>query len=79
MTNAEFAEFVAATGHVTLAEIPPDPADYPGMLPELAQPGSLVFEPTAGPVPLAGAPVWWHFRLGANWRAPTGPGSRRGT
>ena len=45
------------------------------MLPELAQPGSLVFEPTSGPVPLTGGPVWWHFRLGASWRTPTGPGS----
>jgi len=75
VTNAEFADFVDATGHVTLAELPPDPKDYPGMLPELAQPGSLVFEPTPGPVALTGAPVWWHFLLGANWRAPTGPGS----
>ena len=33
VTNAEFARFVAATGHVTFAEIPPDPRDYPGMDP----------------------------------------------
>lgn len=75
VTNAEFAAFVAVTGHVTLAEVPPDPKDYPGMLPELAHPGSLVFEPTPAPVPLTGGPVWWHFRLGAMWRAPLGPGS----
>ena len=30
VTNAEFAEFVAATGYVTVAERPLDPADYPG-------------------------------------------------
>ncbi len=75
VTNAQFAAFVAETGHVTFAEIAPDPKDYPGMPPELAQPGSLVFEPTLGPVPLTGAPVWWHFCIGANWRAPQGPGS----
>ncbi len=75
VTNTEFADFVAATGHVTLAEMAPDPKDYPGMLPELGQPGSLVFDPPPGPVSLTGGPVWWHFRLGASWRAPTGPGS----
>ncbi len=74
VTNAGFAAFVAATGHVTFAEIAPDPQDYPGMLPELAQPGSLVFEPTPGPVDPASL-SWWHFRLGANWRQPLGPGS----
>ncbi|MCX7865371.1 MAG: formylglycine-generating enzyme family protein, partial [Novosphingobium sp.] len=76
VTNAQFAAFVAATGHVTSAEIAPDPKDYPGMSPEMARAGSLVFEKTAGPVDLAsGAVVWWHFRFGANWRAPLGPGS----
>ena len=33
VTNREFAAFVEATGYVTLAEIAPDPADYPGMDP----------------------------------------------
>lgn len=74
VTNAQFAGFVAATGHVTFAEIAPDPKDYPGMSPQLAQPGSLVFEPTAGPVDPASL-AWWHFSIGANWRAPTGTGS----
>ena len=57
VTNTEFADFVAATGHVTLAEMAPDPKDYPGMLPELAQPGSLVFDPPPGPVSLTNGPV----------------------
>ncbi len=70
----EFRRFVAATGHVTFAEIAPDPKDYPGMLPELAQPGSLVFEMTPGPVDLDRV-SWWDFRIGANWRQPLGPGS----
>lgn len=76
VTNAQFAAFVAATGHVTFAEVAPDPKDYPGMPPDMAQPGSLVFEKTAGPVDLTLAQVpWWHFRFGANWRQPLGPGS----
>ena len=75
VTNRQFASFVEATGHRTMAEIAPDPCDYPGMDPALAQPGSLVFEKTAGPVDLADLGQWWQFRLGADWRHPTGPGS----
>ncbi|MCB2066122.1 MAG: formylglycine-generating enzyme family protein [Erythrobacter sp.] len=75
VTNRQFADFVAATGHVTLAEIAPDPADYPGMDPALAQPGSLVFRRTPQPVRLDDFSQWWEFCLGADWRHPTGPGS----
>ncbi|MEI9926920.1 MAG: formylglycine-generating enzyme family protein [Sphingomonas sp.] len=75
VTNDRFARFVAATGHVTLAETAPDPADYPGLLPELAQAGSLVFEKTPGPVPLNDVTQWWLFLFGADWRHPAGPES----
>lgn len=74
VTNAQFEVFVAATGHVTLAEIAPDPGYYPGMPLELAKPGSAVFELTDKPVDTS-VPSWWHFRLGACWRTPEGPGS----
>ncbi len=74
VTNAEFARFVAETGHVTFAEIAPDPRDYPGMSPDMARAGSLVFEPTPGPVDLRSL-AWWSFRFGADWRHPLGPGS----
>ena len=50
VTNAEFARFVEETGHVTVAEIAPDPADFPGADPALLVPGSQVFTLTAGPV-----------------------------
>jgi formylglycine-generating enzyme required for sulfatase activity len=73
VTNAQFARFVAETGHVTLAEIAPDPADYPGMAPEMAQAGSLVFRRTEGPVDLGDYSQWWEFRFGADWRHPLGP------
>ena len=73
VTNREFAKFVAATGHKTVAETPPDPRDYPGMLPDMAQPGSLVFRKTAGPVDLRDFTQWWEFRFGADWRHPLGP------
>jgi sulfatase modifying factor 1 len=38
VTNDQFSRFVATTGHVTVAEVPPDPADYPGADPELVVP-----------------------------------------
>ncbi|MBA3715449.1 MAG: hypothetical protein H0W76_23835 [Pyrinomonadaceae bacterium] len=34
VTNAQFEEFVKATGYVTLAERQPDPKDYPGADPQ---------------------------------------------
>ena len=35
VTNESFARFVAETRHVTFAEMPPNPADYPGAKKEL--------------------------------------------
>jgi formylglycine-generating enzyme required for sulfatase activity len=75
VTNAEFAQFVAATGHVTLAEIPPDAKDYPGALPEMLYAGSLVFVPPGRPVDLRDWSQWWTFLKGADWRHPNGPDS----
>jgi formylglycine-generating enzyme len=49
VTNRQFREFLKATGHVTLAEIPPDPQDYPGALPHMLRAGSLVFSSPKGP------------------------------
>lgn len=75
VTNRQFAKFVEATGYRTFAETAPDAKDYPGMDPALAQPGSLVFQPTSGPVPLHDFSQWWAFVIGADWRHPLGPGS----
>ena len=75
VTNAAFARFVAETGYVTVAEIAPDPKDYPGMLPGMDRAGSLVFHKTPGPVDMADASNWWHFTFGACWKHPLGPGS----
>lgn len=52
VTNADFARFVDATGYVTLAERDPDPAMYPGALPEMLVPGGMVFHKPPGPVDL---------------------------
>jgi sulfatase modifying factor 1 len=73
VTNAAFARFVGATGYVTFAERAPDPKDYPGMEPALAKPGSLVFSPTPGPIPLNEPLRWWRFQFDADWRRPQGP------
>jgi sulfatase modifying factor 1 len=75
VTNAEFRRFVKATGHVTGAERPPDPGDFPDADPADLVPGSLVFRPTSGPVPLDDWTRWWHWVRGADWRHPEGPGS----
>ena len=74
VTNAQFAAFVEATDYTTFAEKAPDPKDYVGMLPELAEAGSLVFQPTPGPVDLNSL-AWWTWSTGANWRHPLGPDS----
>ena len=75
VTNAQYAEFVADTGYVTVAERPMDPALYPGVAPEDLQPGALIFVPTAGPVDLNDWRQWWDWAPGACWRHPFGPES----
>jgi sulfatase modifying factor 1 len=75
VTNERFARFIDATGHTTFAEIPPDPKDYPGALPEMLYAGSLVFLKPDGPVDRRQIANWWHFIRGAEWRHPYGPES----
>ena len=48
VTVSEFRRFVDATGYVTVAERPLDPADFPGADPAQLVPGSLVFRKTRG-------------------------------
>jgi formylglycine-generating enzyme len=75
VTVREFRRFVADTEYVTVAERPLDPADYPDADPALLRPGSLVFRPAPGPVPLNDASRWWAYVPGACWRHPEGPDS----
>lgn len=72
VTNREFARFVEATGHVTLAERPADPADYPGADPAMLAPASVVFVPPPGRVDLRNHYNWWQYVPGADWRHPRG-------
>jgi uncharacterized membrane protein YidH (DUF202 family) len=75
VTNRQFRRFVEDTGYTTSAEIAPDPAQYPGALPEMLPPASVVFVRTTGPVDLLNHFAWWRFIPGADWRHPRGPGS----
>jgi formylglycine-generating enzyme required for sulfatase activity len=75
VTVAEFRRFVNATDHVSWAEQAPDPAQYPGVVPGLLVPGSLVFTASAGPVDLSDISNWWAWTPAADWRHPEGPGS----
>jgi formylglycine-generating enzyme len=64
VSNAEFAAFVAATGHVTETEQYGWSFVFGGLLPD-------DFPPTRA---VAAAP-WWRQVYGADWRHPEGPGS----
>jgi formylglycine-generating enzyme required for sulfatase activity len=75
VTVTEFRRFVKQTGHVTMAELAPDPAAYPGADRTLLVPGSLVFRKARGPVDLRDVRNWWEYVPGASWRHPDGPGS----
>jgi formylglycine-generating enzyme required for sulfatase activity len=75
VTNGEFARFVAATGYVTVAERPIDPAAFPGADPALLRPGGLVFHRPTGRADLRDWRRWWEYVPGASWRAPRGPAS----
>jgi formylglycine-generating enzyme len=74
VTVEEFRRFAKATGYVTVAQRPLDPADYPDADPSLLVPGSLVFRRTEGPVDLRDFRNWWAYLPGADWRHPDGPG-----
>ncbi len=75
VTNEQYAKFVEATGYVTVAERRPKAEDFPGVPPEALVPGSILFTPTEGPVPLGNFMAWWRYEAGASWRHPNGVGS----
>jgi len=83
VTNAQFAEFVKATGYITTAEKKPDWEEMKKQLP----PGtpkppesdlvaaSLIFSQPDHAVSLNDYSQWWKWQAGADWKHPHGPGS----
>ena len=86
VTNDGFRKFVDATGYLTTAERKPKWEDLQKQLPpgtpkpddSVFVPGSMVFVPTRGPVPLDKPGRWWRWVPGADWQHPLGPRSRLG-
>ena len=89
VTNRQFRDFVEATGYVTTAERPIDPADLRGQMPdeqlaalpdEAFDPSSICFNSSFDPSQIDKSdPRWpysvWRIVKGANLRQPEGPGS----
>jgi formylglycine-generating enzyme required for sulfatase activity len=75
VTNELFERFVVETAHRTFAEVPPNPADYPGAQPDMLYAGSLVFVKPSGPVDPRDCLKWWRYVRNASWRRPHGAGS----
>jgi formylglycine-generating enzyme len=75
VTNGQFAKFAEATGYVTLAEKPVDPALFAvpeaQIPPDLLLPGSAVFSPPDRPS--NNYADWWSYVPGARWTKPYGP------
>lgn len=75
VTNTSFAQFVTATGYVTLAERPAPPELYHNVPAEALVPSSAVFLQPPAALDRADAYQWWHYVAGADWRHPEGPDS----
>ena len=83
VTNAQFAEFVNATGYVTTAERAPTMDEIMSQLPPgtpqpdsaLLVPGSMVFKMSDTRLLSDDYRQWWFWVPGASWRYPEGPDS----
>ena len=84
VTNKQFEKFVKATNYITVAERKIDweemkkelPPNTPKPHDSILQPGSLVFNKNIDAVVNMNTYFqWWTWKIGANWRHPSGPNS----
>ena len=83
VTNAQFEQFVKATGYITTAERKPDwealkkqlPPGTPKPDESQLVAASLVFTPPNHTIDLNDYGQWWSWTKGASWKHPHGPGS----
>lgn len=78
VTNAQFKEFVDATGYITFAEKPLSREVFPVAPEEQLVPGATVFAPpleNINPRSTHDPWNWWSYRKGACWRKPEGRNS----
>ena len=74
VTNAQFEQFVQATGYITVAEKKPSGTDWgtSDVPPEFLQAGSVLFVPPASGQSMAN---WLSWVPGTSWRHPECPDS----
>lgn len=84
VTNKQFKEFVEQTKYVTIAEREIDweeikkqlPPNTPKLHDSILQPGSLIFnKKVTAVVNMNNYSQWWTWKIGANWKHPSGPDS----
>lgn len=84
VTNKQFKKFVKATNYITLAERKVDWEEMKKQLPintpkphdSLLLPGSLIFNKNVNTVVnMNNYTQWWTWKIGANWKHPSGPNS----
>ena len=84
VTNKQFKEFVKETKYITVAEREIDweimkkqlPPDTPKPHDSILRPGSLIFNKKVNAVVnMNNYSQWWTWKIGANWRHPSGPES----
>jgi formylglycine-generating enzyme required for sulfatase activity len=84
VTNKQFDKFVKATNYITVAERSIDweemkkelPPNTPKPHDSILQPGSLLFNKNIDAVAnMNNYFQWWTWKIGANWRHPSGPNS----
>jgi sulfatase modifying factor 1 len=73
VTNQEFADFVKATGYVTVAERPVDPKLHASLPEVMRQAGAVVFKMPSQLTRGDDPSQWWQYVPGANWQHPAGP------